>query len=59
VINVDKDMVFYYLKDNENIYAYDTDNDTGCDLRYESVDMIHKMLNDDEYVFFTIKEDEE
>ena len=23
VVNVDKDMVFYYLKDNENVYAFD------------------------------------
>lgn len=58
VINVDKDMVFYYLKDNENVYAYNTDNDTGCDLKYEQVYQIHEIVNDDKYVFFMIREDD-
>ena len=55
VMNVDKDVVFYYLKDNESVYAYNTDNDTGCDLKYEDVYDIHKMLNDDKYVFFMVR----
>jgi len=58
VINVDRDMVFYYLKDNESVYAYNTDIDAGCDLKYECVYEIHKMLNDDKYVFFMIREDD-
>lgn len=58
VINVDKDMVFYYLKDNESVYAFDTANGACCDSRYESVDTIHKMLNDDECVFFMIRKDD-
>lgn len=58
VVNVDKDMVFYYLKDNENVYAFDTENDDVKNLTDETVYEIHEILNNDKYVFFMIREDD-
>ncbi len=58
VVNVDKDMVFYYLKDNENVYAFDTENDDVENLTDETVYEIHEILNNDKYVFFMIREDD-
>ena len=58
VVYVDKDMVFYYLKDDESVYAFDTDNNTCCNLRFESVYQIHLILINDKHVFFMIREDD-
>ena len=58
VVNIPKDLVFCYLNDNADVYAFDSHEEETLCLRCETVNFVLNMLKDERYVFFIIREND-